>query len=276
MIILIVYDSVHRFNMTNEELNKWISDYHGMELTPIAEVGERHNENGVLFFAEYLILKFIKGQLVNSDIARFQTIVENITAYSSPSSRVKGLYDRGAGESLWDNKSSIRKISHDNITAISAISRLFESEGLAYHKDIAIHGVKWQMRYDNRYPKSPEWIFKKYNDQYDTSFQYHPRDWFFWLHSYYKIAWLFFPFFFIANVVTCLTPKEETSGKWLMFVRLETGSRWSRLMMVNKKICYWILRKKYGDDFIDKMAQIYFWQRGNSPIRKLTKGLKLK
>jgi len=214
------------------DLNKWISNYHGMELEPIAEENNRFNENGVLYFSEYLILKYISNELNHSDIARFQIIVENLSSFDKHHSKIRGLYDRGAGESLFKNKDSIRKISHDNITAISAVSKLLESEGLRYHKDIAKYGVENLMMYDNGYPDSPRIVFKReYKESYkwDTSFQLHPRDWFFWLtNGGYAIAWIFFPIFFLANIMACLSSNEQTSGKWLAFVRLESGSKWSK------------------------------------------------
>lgn len=258
-------------------IDKWISNYHGMELEPIAEENRRYNENGILFYSELLILKYIKGKLTHSDIAQFQIIVENITAYDKDANKIKGLYDRGAGESLSPKKDSIRLISHDNLTAISALSRLLEKEGLSYHKDIAKHGLKWQMRYDNAYPNKPRWTYlKQHNGKKGTSLQLHPRDWFYWLsNGGYRIAWVFFPIFFMANIVTCFTPYKETSGKWLMFVRLECGSKWSKLMMLNKKICYYILRKKYGKDWLNKIAKIYFWQRDDNPIRIETRDMEL-
>lgn len=261
--------------MANE--HEYINSYHGLELEPGFEEGTRDNENGILFLVEYYILKHIKGKLTRSDIAQFQIIVENITAFAQQGNKIKGLYDRGAGESLSFEKDKIRKISHDNLTAISAFSRLFEHEGLEYHKDIAKHGLKWQMRYDNAYPSKPRWFFKKPDGRKDTSFQWHPRDWFLWLtNGGYKFAWIFFPIFFMANIITCLTPKGETSGKWLMFVRLEAGSRHSKLMLLNKKICYFIMGRKYGAKWIDKISTIYFWQKPDSPIRTSTKDLELK
>jgi len=261
--------------MDNE--HEYINDYHGLELEPGFEEGTRDNENGILFLVEYYILKYIAGELTHADIAQFQIIVENLTAYDSEHNKIRGLYDRGAGESLGEDKDKIRKISHDNLTAISAFSKLLEKEGLAYHKQIAIHGLKWQFRYDNVYPSKPRWIFKKDNGRYGSACQWHPRDLFFYLtNGGYKIGWIFFPFFFFANILSCFTKNGETSGKLLMFVRLETGSKWSKLMKFNKKICYWILRRKYGEEFIDEIAKIYFWQRTDSPIRRRTKGNKLK
>ena len=255
-------------------INEWISEYHGLELTPIANNNKRFNENGILFLVEYYILKYIKGTLSDIDIAKFQIIVENITSFSKEGNKIKGLYDRGAGESLSLNKESIRKISHDNITAISAFSRLLEDKGLNYHKDIASHGVKNLMRYDNAFPESPRWRYKKDNGGYGTSFAWHPRDWFFWLtNGGCKFAWIFFPIFFLANLITC--SGNETSGKLLMFVRLESGSKWSKLMKFNKFICYYILKKKYGKYFIDEISKEYYHQSSENPIRVESKNLEL-
>jgi len=263
----------------NADIEKWLSNYHGMELEPIAKDDSRYNENGVLFFSEYLILKYISNELSHSDIAKFKIIVENITSFDKNHSKIKGLYDRGASESLSKDKDSIRKISHDNITAISSMSKLLESEGLSYHIDIARYGFKNLMRYDNSSPDSPRSLFKRpYKDSYkwDTSIQLHPRDWFLWLtNGGYKFAWIFFPIFFLANILACLGSEKETSGKWLVFVRLETGSKWSKLIGLNKKICYWILRKKYGSKWLNKIAEIYFWQKPENPIRILSKNKEL-
>lgn len=260
--------------MSNEQ--EYINDYHGLELEPGFQEGTRDNENGVLFLVELYIIKYLKGKLTHSDIAQFQIVVENTTSFSKDMNKIKGLYDRGAGESLNPDKDQIRGDSHDNITARSAFSRMFEAEGLSYHKDIAKYGLKWHMRFDNAYPEKPRWFQKKKDGHWVVPFQHHPRDWFFWLtNGGYKLAWIFFPIFFFANIFTCFTPLNETSGKWLMFVRLETGSRWSKLMMFNKKICYYIMRKRYGDEWLDRIATVYFWQREDSPIRREVKGVKL-
>ena len=243
-----------------------------MELEPVAEPNKRHNENGILHLVKYYIFKYLKGELTDADIAQFQIIVENITTYDKNGDRVRGLYDRGAGESL-DTSGTIRKISHDNITAISAFSRLLEHKGLAYHKHIAKHGLKNLMRYDNGSPDSPRWIYTKaHTGEKGTTFQWHPRDWHFWLtNGGYKFANIFAPIAFVANILACMGNPQETSGKWLVFVRLETSSKWSRTMRLNKRICYWILKKKHGPAFIDEIAKIYHWQIASHPIREASR-----
>lgn len=250
-------------------IEDYISEFHGMELKPIAEPNKRHNENGILHLAKYYIFKHLKGELTYADIANFQIIVESLTAYDKNGFRVRGLYDRGAGEST-DTSGSIRKISHDNITAISSFSRMLEKEGLAYHKDIANHGLKNLMRYDNGSPDSPRWVYRKsHTERLGTSFQWHPRDWYFWLtNGGYKFAKIFAPIAFVANILACMGDPKETSGKWLVFVRLETGAKWSKMMRLNKKICYWILKKKHGATFMDEIAKIYHWQLISHPIRE--------
>ena len=257
--------------MYNEE--KYINYSHGLELIPNNTQNIRGNENGILFLVEYYILKKLLGKLDNTDIDTFKSIVNSIQTYENPTTQIKGLYDRGAGESLNFSKCTIRKISHDNLTAISAMSSLLEECGMSFHKDIATYGLKHQMRYDNVYPDNPRWIFEYPDGSLGTSFQWNPRDWFFWLYRTYKFAWILFPIFFFSNIFTCLSDKQETSGKWLSFVRLESGSKYSKLISLNKKICYWILKKKYGKNFLSEMAKVYFWQDENHPIRQATKDI---
>jgi len=252
--------------------NNYIHTNYGLSLYPNAT--EPDNENGIYFLILFYILKNANKSLVDADIENFKETVENLTTYS-PYGRIKGLYDRVAGDSLDIEKSNVNKISHDNLSAISAFSRLF-SDKMSFHKELASYGYKKLMKYDNGYPDSPRWIYKQKSGQTSTSFQWHPRDWFFWLtNGGYWWAWVFFPVFFFANIISCFSPKEKTSGKLLMFMRLESGSNWSSLMWLNKKICYWVLRKKYGKDWLNQVCSIYFWQEETSPIRELAKGLDL-
>src|ERR1051325_1950291 len=97
----------------------WVDDSHGLSLNE-GPHPHRDNENGVLFYLEYILLKEAQGQDISDDVAEFKHIVENIRTYDGDSTRLLGLYDRGAGESLNPDKDSIRMISHDNLTAIAA------------------------------------------------------------------------------------------------------------------------------------------------------------
>jgi hypothetical protein len=261
---------------------KYISEYHGMELEPIAEPDKRKNENGILHYVKYLILKRKHGKLTNTDICRFQTIVHNLSTTGKDGKKIRGLYDRGKDESIYIPRKKLRLISHDNIKAISAFSRLLENHGLVYHKHIAEHGLKWQMRFDNAHPDKPRWIYDKHHvNKKGSSFHWHPRDWFTYLYNAGKLKW-YNPFtwfcgiiFMIASIVSCLSPFDETSGKLLVFTTLECGAEYSKWMLVTKKICYWLLRKKYGKKWLSIVMGIYHGQDKEHPLNELSKDLEL-
>ena len=201
------------------EINEkeWISEFHGMELDPIADDSKRDNENGILFLAEYYYLKHLQGEMTHADIAKFQIITENIAARDKDGEKIRGLYDRGAGESLWEDKEKIRTISHDNLTAIAGFSYLFRKDGLAYHKQIAAHGRKNLWRFDNVYPEKPRW----------ARFM-HPRDIVYWSYLDGKLWAKFMIWYPILEMIySCYEAKEGRprlhekvlhffkTGKWL-------------------------------------------------------------
>jgi hypothetical protein len=259
-------------------LNQYITKYHGMELDPVAQPDRRHNENGILFLVEYFILKYIHKTLCQEDINLFNEICINLTCFDEDGAKAPGVYDRGMEESLRIPRDQLRLISHDNLTAISCFARFAEELGYKTidHRLIAQHGKKWQMRFDNAYPTHPRWLFKEFHTGLwrGTACMWHPRDIFCWLvNGGSKLAWILFPLFMLSNIISC--SNAGTSGKWLSFVRLECGSKWSKLMWLNKKICYWILRRKYGKTFMDEIAKIYFYQSYDSPIRTLARNIEL-
>ena len=260
----------------------WINYSHGMELSPIStEYQERSgNENGILFYLVYLAVLDTHDILMPEDIEVFKKICIELQTHND-NTQIKGLYDRGAHESHNDHPyyklpEKRRKISHDNITAISIGSRYFN---LPFAKHIAQYAINNQFKFDNRYPNNQRFIFKNSQDKLDTSLQPHPRDWFLWLFNgggfYRVLSYIFFPVFLIANIMTCYTPKEETSGKQLMFARLAFGSKISWLMRFNYWICKKILRKAYGKYFMYEIFKIYY-KNENHPIRTLSKGLLIK
>jgi hypothetical protein len=250
----------------------FLNKSHGLELFPINSTFEcRKNENGILFLVIYFLLKKNKNALTTNDIALFNEIVKNITTYDKDGKQIPGLYDRGMGESLLGHEWYVepeqrRTISHDNLTAISAFSKLC---CLPFAKDIAIHAIQYQFRFDNCYPGWQRFI---------PTMQFHPRDWFYWLYNGFwfsrLISYPFFPIFFFANIITCMSPLYYTSGKWLMFVRLEVGQHYSFLMKINYNICKWILRKKFGKDWLHKIANVYH-HCGKHPIVVESKDLYL-
>jgi len=244
----------------------WINYSHGMELEPIDVSWKRRgNENGILYLSVLYLLKYNNGTLKEEDIIEFSNIIDVLQTWNG-SEIIKGLYDRGAFESkegheFYDKPEDRRKISHDNLTAISRISSLFNLE---YKKQIATYAIDNWFRFDNQYPNSPKW----------KNMQFHPRDWFFWLYNGgYSICWLFFPIFFFANILTCYTPNQETSGKQLMFIRLFKQK--NPLLKLNYWICDNILKKRYRtDNWLSKIVDIYYHQREDNPIRVLAKDFK--
>jgi hypothetical protein len=267
--------------MFDEE--KYISEFHGMELDPIAEPDKRFCENGVLFLVVWMILKKIAGKLTKSDIVQFQIIVENITTYRSPTEKVKGLYDRGAKESLNPDKTQINAISHDNLTTISCMSKILEDEGLTYHVDIKNHGKANFWRFDNVYPDRPRWarvmlprdvIMWSYNggsfwarfaildtilesiiscsDTYDYTPQLYQRIW----------------TFITTGKYPDYTKQPSTSGKQLAFIRLYC-LRNTFLGKIGYKICTRLISKKWEESW--KFVFNYYYKNQEHPINLLAK-----
>lgn len=238
--------------------SKWVNLYHGLELEPGFEKDTRDNENGVVFFAEYVLIKNQSDLPVVNNINEFCYIVKRLQTWNH-SEQIPGLYDRGAAESANRPPGELRTISHDNITAIVAISYKYN---LPYCKHVAKHAVKWQFRFDNRYPDSPS--IKR--------FMYHPRDWFYWLYcaeGFYKLlSYIWFPVFLISSIASCLTEKNNTSGKLLTYIRLESAHEKSWLLRQVRKLCWKLLENKYGKNWLYELTKIYF-KHPDHPNHKL-------
>lgn len=227
--------------------DEWINLYHGMDIHLKEKSGNRDNENGILFLVEYYILKVLLNCFNETDAKTFETIVYSLQTKSQKDLSIPGLYDRGANESQTIPRDQLRTISHDNLTAISVMSRYLR---LPFAKEIAQHGLRNLMRYDNVCPHQPRWRRLQ-----------HPRDWYFWLTNggYGWFAWIFYPFFFLNNLLTCFKPHlgHKVSGRLLMFTRLELGSRWSLLMKINKWVCYSIMTLRYGENWLHEIMSTY-------------------
>lgn len=246
-----------------EELEKeWISLYHGMELDPIADNTKRNNENGIYFLALYYMFKYKKGMLTEDNIKTFETICENIRTHLPNGEIVQGVFDRGQDESLTEPAETRRSLSHDNLTGISNFSGLF---GLKYAKEIAEHGLKNFFIYDNITPEN----------QSIKRFRGHPAYISNWLHNAgHKVKSLMLsPFLLIHSMISCSSPKEETSGKLLTICRLYL---WSEKSMVYKFIWNIVkkqLKKMYGDEYLSEICNIYF-KNPDHPIHNMVRGLK--
>lgn len=244
----------------------WINETHGMELTPIASSWEpRGNENGILFLAMWYLLKQHQGTFTSDDAQIAYKIITMLQTYDSINHyEVLGLFDRGTCESASGSHFYIkpedrRLISHDNITGISRLSNMIKSP---HAKEIADHLIKYQTRFDNAYPDSPRF----------SAIQAHPRDLFFWLtNGGNLLGWLFFPIFFMANIITCFG--NDTSGKQLMVVRLLDQP--NLLLRANFWICKKILKSKYGKKWLSSIVDTYYYQREDNPIRTLAKDIEL-
>jgi hypothetical protein len=255
------------------DIKKWINNSHGLELYLGNTEGKRGNENGILFLVEAFLLLHLKNKLNYEHIEIFKTIVSNLSSYSSETTQIPGLYDRGSKESLNPSKLDIRLISHDNLTAISSFSKKFD---LSFSKDIATHAILHQFRFDNAQPMDERFFFKNKDGQLSTSLQIHPRDIFFWLYigGFSALTILMWPIFFISQVLACSSPKEETSGKLLAFVRLESTYKSSLLLRFTRWICYKKLKNMYGKTWLNELMTIYF-TNPDHPCRTLSEGIEL-
>lgn len=255
-------------------MDRWINYSHGMELYPGINDGRRQNENGILFYVEYLTLKKRLNKLTDQDKKDFITIVENLRTRDANGDIVKGVFDRGQGESYLPIEPQTRMISRDNLLAIAAGSKMFN---LNYHNEIAKFGLFHLWFIDNGQPHRPRIIYTKYhNGKKDTSFKMQPKDWFYWLFNSNNIIFKalsipLFPIFLISHILTCFSKKESTSGKmmiWMLFM-----NRKELPFKIVWTVCNYLLTKKYGKKWISKISDIYFNQRMDNPIRVLARQL---
>lgn len=252
-------------------IKRWVNPNHGMELAPDINTGARNNENGVVFYATYIILKYLSGYDVGEDLEQFYHIVDRLQAYNQKGLQIRGIYDRGAKESLEYDREVLRLISHDNLSAISSISGYFN---FPYAEDIWNYGKANFMLFDNAYPEKPRVIYKKnHTGKLSTPFKWSPRDWCYWAFNAKSKWWflLFLPFF-IMNIITCMSPVGETSGKQLVIIRLALSSKKSKLMWINWIICKSILRAAYGKTWAAKIMGIYY-KHPSHPIHQLANAL---
>lgn len=239
----------------------WVDDSHGLSLNE-GPHPSRDNENGVLFYLQYILLKEAQGQDVKEDVAKFKEIVENIRSYAADGTRIKGLYDRGAGESLRPNKEDIRIISHDNLTALSAFDARYGDGTEA--NNIALHGLKNFNLYDNAYPDHPR----------ITTIQW-PTDWAFWAlcssnrWHYMPLIAAWYPLFVVRSIISMFGETTDTSGRLLNFVRLASHRDKSLPMRLMWKLYIYTQKQKYGDNWLHEIMKIYFHNL-NHPNRSLS------
>jgi hypothetical protein len=176
-----------------------------------------------------------------------------------------GLFDRGSQESLNPDRNSIRLISHDNMTAISAFDHRYgDGQEAAYIAKWGIPGLL----YDNAYPmaqrlKSIQW----------------PTDVFFWAmcsnNTWAKIVTSpMAGFFLLRCFASCLSKPDSTSGKLLNFVRFFAWKDSNWFMKLCWKSYSTLMRRQYGPNWVNALMNIYFLNPAH-PNRCLSAGLQL-
>lgn len=202
-------------------------------------------ENGQLFLAEYVFLNSYMYGEDRTDKFLFVSQLKN--------SKVEdGLYHRNP-------LLTTRTLSHDNMSGILALSKYYNTQ---HRKEIWSYLLKHFGTYDNTKGRSPQ--FSKY-------LPFNPGNFFIWgLCADSLLAYLFLPLFVINMLITCSKPKENTSGKILLWVELFPLQNNLICRLLNKYFEY-KMKKMYGEDFVAKLLTIY---HGNSnskefPINKL-------
>jgi len=251
-------------------LEKYLNITHGLELDRNINKEKRHNENGILFLSEYLVLAQYLNTITSKERDQFRQVCINLRTWKG-NSRMPGLFDRGQDESKDINKFT-RKISHDNLTAISRVSN---DLSLPFNNAIATHFIQNRTLFDNAQAISPRLLYKSHTGKTSTTSQFHPRDWFYWLfmggHKVKSI--FFFPVFFISQILVCFTPKTETSGKMLLWTRLL--GRKEFLLKFTWKICDFLLKRQYKtNNWIIPITDIYFPKDFDHPVRAMARQIK--
>lgn len=232
-------------------LSRYMNTSHGLELEPDINLGQRGNENGIVYLNSYLNMKDMITPLnapANVDnrwleyVIDFSSIRLNCTAVDKNGNSVNGLFNRGKGESYFP-KEEIRAISNDNISGFSSISRLL---GLRASKDIYSYGKRHLGAFNNT----------------GRMFDYlpmNPGNYSLWAYNGGSklLYWLFLPFLIINILISTNKPELDTSSKILIFNELYPIRKegvWKYLWK------FYILRmeKMYGKMWVNRLMRIYY------------------
>lgn len=243
-----------------EIYKRYINLYHGLELFPnINSPNQRGNENGILFLSVFMMLAHANKCLDFYIIVDFLQICQNLQV-------IPGLFDRGANESNTIPVDQRRSQSHDNISGISAGTKLIldSIKGASfknYAKDIANYGITHLFIYNNIKPRFVP--------------PANPGNWSIWLYNggYKFLSILFLPFQIINMLITTSKAREITSGKQVLFCELypvKDTYIWKYIW----KFYRWKMKKMYGIYWIAEIVNIYYNDYSH-PIRTLAKELEL-
>lgn len=239
------------------EIERYYTPISGLELEPDVNAGNRQCENGILFFVTTMFLAFERIEQLNEGGETFQFLHEKFPEVVSKLEVKPGLYDRGALDAVYEPRSQIRTISHDNISAISAGSYFCKTK---HAKDIYDYGLKHCFLYNNNLSG---WDTPMNPGNYSIWSKFGGSKIFF-----YFFMWIFTINFFIANA----KEPANTSEKLLNFVKLYP-LRKDWLFGIYWKVYCWQMKRMYGEYFMEKLTEIYY-RYSEHPARVMAKGLK--
>lgn len=232
---------------------QYYSTYHGLELQPDVNLPYMRTttENGILYYAEFLMLLHIRNDLDALDRARFYKLVKDLQV-------TPGLYDRGAGESINVPYSERRTISHDNIDAVCAGSVICD---YTFQDDVIQYGTKNLFMFNNVKPR----LVPPVNPG-----NYSP--WFCMANKNF-LAFIFLPFMIINLIITRFRNKQSTSSRKLYLLELYaiTQKKKNTFFSLIAKVYFAGLVKIYGEDFIYQLYSIYY--PAAHPLVAFSKGI---
>lgn len=218
----------------------YYSTYHGLELQPDVNLPYMRTttENGILYYAEFLMLLHMRGEMDGLDKARFYKLVKDLQVES-------GLYDRGAGETPTIPYTERRSISHDNIDAICAGSTLCD---FTFQNDVTYYGLRHFGIFNN---VKPRFVPPINPGNYSSWFCMANR-------PLYML--MFLPFLLINLLIARYKDKQNTSSRKLYLLELYsiTQKRNSKIFNVIAKVFFAGLVKIYGDNFVHRLYSIYY------------------
>lgn len=240
--------------LKSEVYREYYSTFHGLELQPGVNLPYMRTttENGVLYYAEFLMLLHIRGELDSLDRARFYKLCRELQIYP-------GLFDRGAKESQTVPYETRRTISHDNIDAICAGSVICD---YTFQDDVVSYGIANFGIYNNVKPRK---VMPINPGNYSSWFAMAGR-------NFWALYWL--PCLLINMLITSFKSKQETSGRKLYLLELYAifAKRKNLIFNFIAKRYFKSLEKKYGTYFIHEMYSIYY--PANHPLVEFSRDIK--
>lgn len=195
------------------------------------------SENGGLFLAQFIVHK--------PDARSMILFLEKMSR-----ARLKnGMYMRSEHHTK-------RSVSHDEITGMMASSYMLNT----------IHvGIIWRQLKENfgAYPS----IVEDYSDY----LPYNLANYYCWgEYAGSKFSKLFLPFYIISMLLTCNKEKQDTSGKLVYWLELNSMPK-TKLNLFLKSIFDKKMTKMYGSNFLMELRKIYFHtEKEDFPLFKVS------